>query len=412
MPEFTGERVIPGEVDPDLLNEHVARYAFAARLSRGKRVLDAGCGTGYGSALLAKAATLVLGIDISSQAIEYASLHNPASNLRFAQASCMSLPLASGSVDLVVAFEVIEHLVEWGDFLNESRRVLAPGGQLVISTPNKRYYEETRARSGPNPFHVHEFEFEEFRDELERVFRHVSLYVQNHVEAFAFQPLRQVQGTEACTEPGGALPADSHFFIAVCANSPQTGGPAFVYLPRSANVLREREQHIEMLESELATKDQWLEEARREHQELVTIHDRQTAELEERNRWAERLNRELEAAVARIAALQEELEQEQAAAAKVVSDYEAKIQELERENERKTEWAEKTSRELADKCQELARCVDALHETEKTLEERTNWALRLQGEAQALEAKLNMVKASRWVRLGRTIGLGPELRES
>ncbi|MEI9974184.1 MAG: hypothetical protein WDO73_20315 [Ignavibacteriota bacterium] len=51
MAEFTGERVIPGEVDVDLLNEHLARYTFAARLARGKRVLDAGCGAGYGSAV-------------------------------------------------------------------------------------------------------------------------------------------------------------------------------------------------------------------------------------------------------------------------------------------------------------------------------------------------------------------------
>ena len=50
MAEFTGERLIPGEVDIDLLNEHMARYHFAVRLARGKRVLDAGCGAGYGAA--------------------------------------------------------------------------------------------------------------------------------------------------------------------------------------------------------------------------------------------------------------------------------------------------------------------------------------------------------------------------
>ena len=68
MAEFTGERVIPGQVDADLLNEHMARYAFAARLSRRKQVLDAGCGSGYGSAELAKAAAGVLGIDRSAEA--------------------------------------------------------------------------------------------------------------------------------------------------------------------------------------------------------------------------------------------------------------------------------------------------------------------------------------------------------
>ena len=56
MSEFTGERVIPGQVNDDLWAEHIARYAFAARLSDGARVLDIGCGTGYGTAELAQRA--------------------------------------------------------------------------------------------------------------------------------------------------------------------------------------------------------------------------------------------------------------------------------------------------------------------------------------------------------------------
>ena len=66
MSEFTGERVIPGQVDVDLLNEHLARYSFAARLARGKRVLDAGCGAGYGSAELARSAESVVGVDVAA----------------------------------------------------------------------------------------------------------------------------------------------------------------------------------------------------------------------------------------------------------------------------------------------------------------------------------------------------------
>src|ERR1700722_5875027 len=90
--EFTGERVIPGEVDADLLNEHLARYAFAARLSRRKRVLDAGCGAGYGSAELARTAASVLGIDCSAEAIAYARAQYPVPNLRFEEGDCLSLP--------------------------------------------------------------------------------------------------------------------------------------------------------------------------------------------------------------------------------------------------------------------------------------------------------------------------------
>src|ERR1035441_3872297 len=72
LAEFTGERVIPGEVDVDLLNEHLARYAFAARLARGKRVLDAGCGAGYGAADLAQSALSVVGADTAAEAVTFA----------------------------------------------------------------------------------------------------------------------------------------------------------------------------------------------------------------------------------------------------------------------------------------------------------------------------------------------------
>ena len=135
MAEFTGERVIPGQVDADLLNEHMARYAFAARLSRRKQVLDAGCGSGYGSAELARGAAGVLGIDYSADAIEYARAAYALPNLRFEQADCAALPAADGSIDLVVAFEVIEHLENWRVFLREARRVLAPGGQEPLKKP-------------------------------------------------------------------------------------------------------------------------------------------------------------------------------------------------------------------------------------------------------------------------------------
>ena len=136
MAEFTGERLIPGEVDIDLLNEHMARYHFAVRLARGKRVLDAGCGAGYGSAELADVAESVTGIDIAPEAIAFARAHYERPNLSFEEASCTGLPFGDASFDLVVAFEVIEHLEDWKGFLHEVRRVLAPSGQLIVSTPN------------------------------------------------------------------------------------------------------------------------------------------------------------------------------------------------------------------------------------------------------------------------------------
>lgn len=413
MAEFTGERVIPGKVDVDLWNEHIARYTFAARLARNKRVLDVGCGAGYGSAELARMARQVIGLDPSGEAVGFAREQYGGANVQFVQGRAEALPFASESFQLVVGFEVIEHLTEWKAMLEEARRLLAPGGQFIVSTPNRLYYEESRKQTGPNPFHEHEFEFGEFREELEKVFPHVVVFLENHAEGIVFQPVDGVPVAEVRLDAKGVHPAESHFFVAVCALGAQTGAPTYIYMPSVANVLRERETHIAKLEGELATKNQWLEQARAEHQELVTLHTKQTEELRQRNVWAERLNRELEESMARVAALQEELRREQEGAREVVAQYEEKIGELERESRAKTEWAQETEQRLTKERDEvraeLAKCMALLEQTETTLEERTRWALRLDEERQRLEAQLAGVAASRWVRMGRVIGLGPRV---
>ena len=426
MAEFTGERVIPGQVDADLLNEHMARYAFAARLSRRKQVLDAGCGAGYGSAELARTAAGVLGVDRSAEAIAFARAEYPAPNLRFLEADCAALPVADGSIDLVVAFEVIEHLEDWPGFLREARRTLSAAGQFIVSTPNKLYYSESRRRAGPNPFHVHEFEFDEFRSALSEVFPHVSLFLENHAEGVVFQPAAAAaseSGADVRVDDARCAAEESHFFVAVCALRPQTGAPTFVYVPRVANVLRERERHIELLEREVETKNQWLErttadlaQLNQDHQAVLEQFRRQIAESEERTRWAERLNRELEEQGARVEVLQREIQAEQAAAREMAEGYEAKVQELDRENRDKTRWAleteERLGKELEERGRELARCVELLHQAEQTLEERTARAQELQQQAAALERQVILMKESRWVKLGRTFGLGPDLRNS
>ncbi len=400
MAEFTGERVIPGKVDLDLWNEHYARYAFAARLARGKRVLDVGCGSGYGSADLARTAASVVAVDISAEALGFACQHFALPTLRLIQASCTALPFAGGSFDLIVAMEVIEHLKDWSSMLMECRRLLAPGGQLIISTPNKDYYGDSRGQAGANLYHEHEFTFLEFRDSLRGVFPHVSCFLQNHAEGFVFQPVATFSPPEARVEAGGGAPEQSHFFVAVCALSPQTGAPTFIYIPKAANILRERERHIEKLGSEIAK----LTEQR---DSIIEMFRAQKEELEDRNRWAERLNQKIEEAAQTIHKLQGELEEQRAG-------YEAKIAELDLENRAKTAWAldteQRLTRELADKCRELAECVEALHEVENTLEERTRWAQSLDRRIEDLQARVGAVRASRWVKLGNALGIGPRLQ--
>ncbi len=411
MAEFTGERVIPGQVDIDLFNEHMARYAFAARLARGKRALDAGCGAGYGSAELARAAQRVVGVDVAADAIEFARANYASRNLAFEQASCAALPHPDGSFDLVVAFEVIEHLADWREFLLEMRRVLAPNGQFIVSTPNKLYYGESRGTEGQNPFHVHEFEFAEFREELLRIFPHVSLYLENHVEGVTFRPQESGNTVEVRVDAGDAAAEEAHFFVAVCAHRPQLGNPTFVYVPRAGNVLRERERHIALLRDELAQKEAWLEDAKSELSALQTEHEKQTEELDKSNRWADALNAELAERRARVAELQDEMRAEQERGRAMAEGYAAKVSGLEADIREKTQWAidieTSLKADVAKQTAELGRAVDALHRTEEELESRTRWARRLEGELRGAEEQVALYRASRWVKLGRKVGLGP-----
>jgi len=382
MPEFTGERVIPGAVDPDLLNEHLARYAFAERVCRGKRVLDAGCGTGYGAAELARTAASVVGVDISAEAIAFARAHYSAPNLSFLEGSCSSLPHGGESFDLVVAFEVIEHLKDWRECLAEMRRVLAASGQLIVSTPNKLYYSEARGAAGPNPFHHHEFDFAEFRAELSAVFPAVEMFLENHAEGIVFRPLGQSAAAEARLGQGAA-PQESHFFVAVCAKAPQSSlPPAFVYLPSSANILKTRESHIALLESEVSTKNTWLEQMKTDLAELNRLNRALHEDLESRTRWARELQREQSEAQLRIVELQNESLQ-QAQAGQRIAD------------------------ELETKCRELAHCVELLDRAEKTVEERTVWAQSLHAESELLKHHVALLETSGWTRLGRKLGLAP-----
>ena len=176
---FTGERVVPGEVNIDLWAEHFARYAFAARYSDGKRVLDLGCGTGYGAAELSNRARYVVGVELSREALCYARSHYTPPNVCWTQASATALPFADATFDLITAFEVIEHVDNWPAILPEARRVLAPEGLLLVSTPNQRYYAESRAETGPNPFHAHEFRYQEFCDAIRNTFPSATVLLQN-----------------------------------------------------------------------------------------------------------------------------------------------------------------------------------------------------------------------------------------
>jgi ubiquinone/menaquinone biosynthesis C-methylase UbiE len=410
--EFTGERVIPGAVNPDLWAEHLARYTFAAQFAR-KRVLDAGCGTGYGCAELAPQADLVTGIDVASDAIAYARAHSTRPNIRYAQGSATAIPFAAHSFHLVTAFEVIEHLTDWRALLAEGRRVLDSDGLLLVSTPNRLYYAESRVLDGPNPYHVHEFEYQEFQTALQEFFPHVQILFQNRLEAFAFHSESIQPPIEVRVGASHHAPDQAHFFLGACSVRPLPDLRTFLYVPRAVNLLREREHHIRLLEAELAQSKQWLDQIIADHHKLQGLHEDLTVHLQEQNRWAGQLEQNWKDAQERVVQLQEEFRSAQAAAATVVLAYNRKIADLEQENLEKTAWAVETetrlTAELASRTEHLAATVRRLDAAETTIIERTEWAQSLDGQLEQARAQLQMIRQSRWVKVGRTFGVGPNL---
>ena len=219
---FTGERFTP-ECVRAIWYEHFHRYAFARRLAAGKRVLDAACGEGYGSALLAEVAAEVTGVDIDAASVAHARARYAGKpNLRYECADAARLPFADHSFDLVVSFETLEHLAAQEELLAGFARVLADDGVLVISSPDKRTYSELAGFR--NEFHVRELYREELLDLLRPHFGAVRLYGQKLLFQSALWAL---DGEPASCEvrtaaDGGACLAAGPdyaplYFIAVCA---------------------------------------------------------------------------------------------------------------------------------------------------------------------------------------------------
>ena len=147
--------------DPRRFNAYQqARYDWIMRTAgdvRGKKVLDAGCGGGSLSYLLAKAGASVVGVEYDKRGVEFAKQNlasaDPGKRLQceFMQGSVYELPFSPESFDLVVSCEVIEHLEEPAKMLSEAKRVLKQGGTLILTTP----YRFTEVPKDPN--HVREF---------------------------------------------------------------------------------------------------------------------------------------------------------------------------------------------------------------------------------------------------------------
>jgi 2-polyprenyl-3-methyl-5-hydroxy-6-metoxy-1,4-benzoquinol methylase/predicted nucleic acid-binding Zn-ribbon protein len=243
----TGERLTT-EVRGANVVEHYHRYFLARELARGKRVLDIASGEGYGSAYLAQVATSVVGVDIAAEAVEHAAANYQRPNLSFRIGDALDIPLPEASVDLVVSFETLEHFYDQERFLNEVKRVLRPGGTLIISTPERDIYSPVGGHA--NAFHVRELTAPEFAELLSNHFAHTTMLLQRTINGSAMAPQGAAERTlppltieprgEGLFEASRGL-ARAMYLVAVASDEPVAVPSASFYIEQAYVLDREAE---------------------------------------------------------------------------------------------------------------------------------------------------------------------------
>jgi ubiquinone/menaquinone biosynthesis C-methylase UbiE len=296
--EATGERLMPELQHGEVVHaEHLVRYLVAAELARDCRVLDAACGEGYGTELLAAAgARSATGVDIDEGTVAHARSRHPGPH--FLVGDVRELPCEDDAFDLVVCFETIEHVPNPESALSELQRVTAPDGLLIVSTPNKHQYRVE------NEYHEREFFHEEFVELLRARFASVEILLQHNWLTSAVLPVPAAEdqvGEQAHelalhklvgVEPGAEL-----YTLAVCGGGelPRLRGAAVAASVDEAHELARRlveaERTAEMWHAEFKRAEDVYKQAERSLFEVygsvwwrLTAPPRQLAERVRRRR--------------------------------------------------------------------------------------------------------------------------------
>jgi O-antigen biosynthesis protein len=253
--EWTGERCVPWTDDTQVMYEHYHRYALARDFVAGKRVLDLASGEGYGAAMLAEAAAEVVGIDIDQPSVEHAQLNYGNSTLRFVVGSITDPAVLAdtGQFDVITCFEAIEHVEDHAGLMTLVRARLAPGGLLLISTPDTEVYSHEHQNN--NEFHLRELTEREFGDLLKAEFANVAMFRQNVAVGSVITTSDAAEGSvsEHTARAHGETPSVEHglphtYLFAVASNAELPPLPAAaVMLDPEQKLVQNNAEHVHAL---------------------------------------------------------------------------------------------------------------------------------------------------------------------
>jgi SAM-dependent methyltransferase len=170
---LTGERTLPDVPEENYwYRRHLAVYEWIAERVRGLDVVDMACGEGYGSAVLARRAARVTGVDANPDAHEHAGARYSRPGLTFERDLVQTW---NQPADAVVFLQTIEHVEDPGEILEHFKRILRPGGVAFVSTPNLLTLAGPDREKSDNPWHVKEYREDEYRELCEAHFDRVEL---------------------------------------------------------------------------------------------------------------------------------------------------------------------------------------------------------------------------------------------